>query len=93
MNLPLTCQCLPNGWRYLRVGGTRRRHFDGISIKPRKLLENAPRRVPPPWPRRSLSGIGYTLCWAALISHDFVFTNAVHNKRVWRMANPSVPLE
>jgi hypothetical protein len=27
--------------RYPRVGGTRRRHFAGASLKPRKLLENA----------------------------------------------------
>ena len=31
----------PNGLRYPRVGGTRERHFDGTSLKPRKLLENA----------------------------------------------------
>jgi len=31
----------PNGWRYLLVGGTRERHFDGANLKPRKLLENA----------------------------------------------------
>jgi len=31
----------PNGWRYPLVGGTRQRHFDGISFKPRKLPENA----------------------------------------------------
>jgi len=27
--------------RYILVGGTRQRHFDGTSFKPRKLLENA----------------------------------------------------
>jgi hypothetical protein len=32
---------LPNGLRYPRVGGTRERHFDGTSFKPRKLPENA----------------------------------------------------
>src|SRR3990172_2966806 len=32
---------LPNGLRYPLVGGTRRRHFDGTSLKPRKQLENA----------------------------------------------------
>ncbi len=31
----------PNGSRYPLVGGTRERHFDGTSYKPRKLLENA----------------------------------------------------
>jgi len=31
-----------NGWRYPLVGGTRQRHFDGTTFKPRKLLENAP---------------------------------------------------
>jgi len=31
----------PNGWRYLRVGGTRQRHFIGTNFKPRKLLKNA----------------------------------------------------
>jgi len=30
-----------NGWRYPLVGGTRKRHFDGTNLKPRKLLENA----------------------------------------------------
>jgi len=30
-----------NGLRYPRVGGTRHRYFDGIHLKPRKLLENA----------------------------------------------------
>jgi hypothetical protein len=30
-----------NGLRYPRVGGTRERHFNGISFKPHKLLENA----------------------------------------------------
>jgi len=30
-----------NGERYLRVGGTRSRHFDGTTCKPRKSLENA----------------------------------------------------
>ncbi len=33
--------CLPNGMRYLRVGGTRGRHFAGTSFEPRKRLENA----------------------------------------------------
>ena len=32
---------LANGWRYPLVGGTRQRHFNGISFKPRKTLENA----------------------------------------------------
>src|SRR6266511_4888801 len=31
----------PNGWRYPLVGGTRSRHFDGTSFKPRNLPENA----------------------------------------------------
>jgi hypothetical protein len=31
----------PNGLRYPRVGGTRQRHFDETSFKPRKLPENA----------------------------------------------------
>jgi len=31
----------PNGLRYPLVGGTRQRHFDGTSFKPRKLPENA----------------------------------------------------
>jgi len=31
----------PNGERYPRVGGTRERRFDGISLEPRELLENA----------------------------------------------------
>jgi hypothetical protein len=31
----------PNGWRYLLVGGTRQRRFDGTSLKPTKLPENA----------------------------------------------------
>ena len=31
----------PNGLRYPLVGGTRSRHFDGTSFKPRKLPENA----------------------------------------------------
>ena len=31
----------PNGLRYPRVGGTRKRHFAGTSLKPRELLENA----------------------------------------------------
>ena len=31
----------PNGVRYPRVGGTRKRRFDGTSFKPRKLPENA----------------------------------------------------
>ncbi|HLO17298.1 MAG TPA: hypothetical protein VK206_20870 [Anaerolineales bacterium] len=35
------CKCLPNGLRYLRVGGTRQRHFAGANFKPRKLPENA----------------------------------------------------
>ena len=30
-----------NGVRYLRVGGTRERCFDGTNFQPRKLLENA----------------------------------------------------
>ena len=33
----------PNGERYLRVGGTRQRHFDGTDSKPRNLPENAAR--------------------------------------------------
>jgi len=32
---------MPNGLRYPQVGGTRPRHFDGTSFKPRKRLENA----------------------------------------------------
>ena len=32
---------MPNGLRYPLVGGTRQRHFDGTSFKPRKLPENA----------------------------------------------------
>jgi len=31
----------PNGLRYPLVGGTRQRHFDGINLKPCKVLENA----------------------------------------------------
>jgi len=31
----------PNGLRYPRVGGTRQRHFDGTSLKPRKTPETA----------------------------------------------------
>jgi hypothetical protein len=31
----------PNGLRYLRVGGTRQRRFDGTSFEPQKLPENA----------------------------------------------------
>ncbi len=31
----------PNGRRYPLVGGTRERHFDGTSLKPRNLSENA----------------------------------------------------
>ncbi len=31
----------PNGERYLRVGGTREHRFDGTSLEPRKLPENA----------------------------------------------------
>jgi len=31
----------PNGLRYLLVGGTRERIFDGTNLKPRKRLENA----------------------------------------------------
>jgi hypothetical protein len=30
-----------NGWRYPLVGGMRQCHFDGTSLKPRKLPENA----------------------------------------------------
>jgi hypothetical protein len=33
---------LPNGVRYLLVGGTRQRYFVGTHFKPRKLPENAP---------------------------------------------------
>ena len=32
---------MPNGERYPLVGGTREHHFDGTSLKPRKLPENA----------------------------------------------------
>src|SRR5215208_4378054 len=32
---------LPNGLRYPLVGGTRQRHFDGTSFKPRKVPKNA----------------------------------------------------
>jgi hypothetical protein len=32
---------LPNGLRYPLVGGTRQRHFDGTSLKPHEVLENA----------------------------------------------------
>jgi len=47
------------------VGGTRQRHFDGTNSKPRKVLDcpKGVRRLPPPWPRRTLSGIGCTLCY------------------------------
>ncbi len=31
----------PNGVRYLRVGGTRERCFDGIELEPRNLPKNA----------------------------------------------------
>ena len=31
----------PNGVRYPLVGGTRQRHFDGTSLKPRKVHKNA----------------------------------------------------
>ena len=49
------------------MGGTRGRHFNGINSKPRKVLENAPRSVPPPhlhwravpvWLRHFLPEIG-----------------------------------
>ncbi len=32
---------LPNGMRYLRVGGRRERRFAGISLEPRELPKNA----------------------------------------------------
>ena len=32
---------MPNGVRYPRVGGTREHHFDGTSLEPRELPENA----------------------------------------------------
>ncbi len=32
---------VPNGVRYPRVGGRRRRHFAGTSLQPRTLPENA----------------------------------------------------
>ena len=32
---------MPNGWCYLRVGGTRQLHFNGINSKLHKLPENA----------------------------------------------------
>jgi hypothetical protein len=32
---------LPNGLRYLLVGGMRKHYFVGINFKPRKMLENA----------------------------------------------------
>ena len=37
----LSCKELPNGMRYLRVGGTRQRRFAGTDSQPHKLLENA----------------------------------------------------
>src|SRR6266545_4091687 len=64
----------PNGWRLrstlwvcpfgVLVGGTREHRFDGTSFKPQNYLKT--RRLPPPLPRRTLSGIGCTLCWADL---------------------------
>jgi len=41
MFLPLFCTKPANGERYPRVGETRERHFDGTSLKPDKLPENA----------------------------------------------------
>ncbi len=32
---------MPNGMRYLRVGGTRERRFAGTNLQSRKRLENA----------------------------------------------------
>ena len=43
------------------VGGMRQRHFDGTHSKPHKVLENAPRSVPP---------VGCTLFRRVLILQD-----------------------
>jgi len=51
----------PNGWRYPLVGGTSERHFDGTSLKPRKLPKNAATPTSVAWRR---GDIGCTLCWA-----------------------------
>ncbi len=37
----LDCKVRANGVRYPRVGGTRQRRFDGTSLEPKKLPENA----------------------------------------------------
>jgi len=39
--LPTLWVVVPNGLRYPLVGGIRQCHFDGTSLKPRKLPENA----------------------------------------------------
>jgi len=58
-----------NGLRYRLVGGTRQRRFDGSNFKPQKVLENAPRSVPPRQPRRTLPGFG---CIILMLFRDAV---------------------
>ncbi len=41
LNRVMVVKQKPNGLRYLRVGGRRKRHFAGTVFKPRKRLENA----------------------------------------------------
>jgi hypothetical protein len=35
------CNGRANGWRYLQVGEMMQHYFDGISLKPCKVLKNA----------------------------------------------------
>jgi len=50
------------------------------------------RRLPPPWPRRTLSGIGCPLCWAAHVAYSYwtsrIFpTLRLNNIRLKRLKN------
>ena len=53
-----------NGLRYPLVGGTRQRHFDGTSLEPSKLLENA---QTPTSRVHAVFGGFYNLLWIAFI--------------------------
>jgi len=68
----LSTDLMPNGWRYPLVGGTRKRHFDGINFKPYKLPENAPTPT-----SRVHAVLGGDLCLGAFLWSDTITSTLI----------------
>ena len=73
----------PNGLRYRLVGGTRKRHFDGTSSKPHKLLENAQT------PTSRVHAVLGSVCW--METFCIYFIELPHFRQNRSLGDPALP--